>query len=74
MAAFETERLEALRHEIQVFFGEEAYEACTTMEQCLAKLEEKDEEVCLCACLYIISIIYLCVCLPGVHISILSPL
>ena len=44
MAAFEQERCEALRHEVHVFFGEEAYEACTTTEACLAQLKKKDAE------------------------------
>jgi len=42
MAAFEQERCETLRHEVHVFFGEEAYQACTTTESCLAQLKKKD--------------------------------
>ncbi|KAM3572673.1 hypothetical protein VYU27_005359 [Nannochloropsis oceanica] len=44
MTAFEQERCEALRHEVQVFFGEEAYEACTTTDACVAQLKKKDAE------------------------------
>jgi hypothetical protein len=44
MSAFEQKRCDALRREIHVFFGEEAYQACTTTEACLAQLSKKDED------------------------------
>lgn len=44
MAAFEEERCEALRHEVHVFFGEKAYQACTTAEACLEQLRKKDAD------------------------------
>lgn len=44
LAAFEVERLEALRHEVQVFFGQDVYRQCTTVEQCLAQLAKKDDD------------------------------
>ena len=42
--AFEDEELEALRHEVRVFFGDKAYKKCCTIEQCQAKLKQKGDD------------------------------
>lgn len=44
VSAFQDEELEAYRHEVRVFFGDEAYEKARTMEQCRRALEAKMED------------------------------
>lgn len=44
ISAFQDEELEAYRHEVRVFFGDEAYEKARTMEQCRKVLKAKTED------------------------------